>query len=119
MMWARLNDKGVVEELIDVSPNGRFHESIVWVEASKSVLIGDVYENGKFIRVGCDVRAKEKYGILIAEASQKIDVLGDAIELGMATDDEQAAYTAWRRYRVELTRLDLTETPIAWPEKPH
>lgn len=55
---------------------------------------------------------------LLAEANQHIAVLGDAVELGMATEDEQAAYTAWRRYRVELTRLDLTVTPIAWPEKP-
>ncbi|MCF5767969.1 tail fiber assembly protein [Aeromonas veronii] len=55
---------------------------------------------------------------LLIEANQHIAVLGDAVELGMATEDEQAAYTAWRRYRVELTRLDLTVTPIEWPEKP-
>lgn len=55
---------------------------------------------------------------LLAEANQHIAVLSDAVDLGMATADEQAAYNAWRRYRVELTRLDLTVTPIAWPEKP-
>lgn len=55
---------------------------------------------------------------LLIEANQHIAVLSDAIDLGMATEDEQAAYDAWRRYRVELTRLDLTVTPIAWPEKP-
>ncbi|RQM76234.1 tail fiber assembly protein [Aeromonas jandaei] len=55
---------------------------------------------------------------LLAEANQHIAVLSDAVDLGMATEDEQAAYNAWRRYRVELTRLDLTVTPIAWPEKP-
>lgn len=55
---------------------------------------------------------------LLAEANQYIAVLSDAVDLGMATEDEQAAYNAWRRYRVELTRLDLTATPIAWPEKP-
>lgn len=56
--------------------------------------------------------------VLLAEATQHIAVLGDAIELGIATEEEQAAYGAWRRYRVELTRLDLTFTPIVWPEKP-
>ncbi|WP_429220884.1 tail fiber assembly protein [Aeromonas veronii] len=55
---------------------------------------------------------------LLAEANQYIAVLSDAVDLGMATEDEQTAYNAWRRYRVELTRLDLTVTPIVWPEKP-
>lgn len=62
--------------------------------------------------------AAAKRNALLAEANQHIAVLSDAVDLGMATADEQAAYTAWRRYRVELTRLDLTVTPIAWPEKP-
>lgn len=62
--------------------------------------------------------ATAKRTALLAEANQHIAVLGDAVELGMATEDEEAAYTAWRRYRVELTRLDLTVTPIEWPEKP-
>ncbi|MFQ2192748.1 tail fiber assembly protein [Aeromonas jandaei] len=56
--------------------------------------------------------------VLMAEANQHIAVLSDAVDLGMATADEQASYNAWRRYRVELTRLDLTLTPIEWPEKP-
>lgn len=55
---------------------------------------------------------------LLATANQNIAVLADAVDLGMATDAEQAAYTAWRRYRVELTRLDLTVVPIQWPVKP-
>ncbi|WP_421234214.1 tail fiber assembly protein [Aeromonas enteropelogenes] len=55
---------------------------------------------------------------LLAKANQHIAVLGDAVDLGMATEAEQNTYNAWRRYRVELTRLDLTVTPIVWPEKP-
>lgn len=55
---------------------------------------------------------------LLAEANHQIAVLGDAVDLGMATEAEQNTYNAWRRYRVELTRLDLTVTPIVWPEKP-
>ena len=45
-------------------------------------------------------------------------ILADAVDLGMATDAEQAAYTAWRQYRVLISRLDLTQQPIAWPPKP-
>ncbi len=55
---------------------------------------------------------------LLAEANHQIAVLGDAVDLGMATEAEQNTYNAWRRYRVELTRIDLTVTPIVWPEKP-
>ncbi|HGE8241986.1 tail fiber assembly protein [Aeromonas veronii] len=62
--------------------------------------------------------ASARRSALLAEANQYIAVLSDAVDLGMATADEQAAYNAWRRYRIELTRLDLTVTPIAWPEKP-
>lgn len=56
--------------------------------------------------------------VLLVEANQRIAVLGDAIDLGMATEKEQGSYNEWRRYRVELTRLDLTVTPIFWPAKP-
>lgn len=55
---------------------------------------------------------------LLAETNQIIAVLSDAVDFGIATESEQAAYNAWRRYRIELTRLDLTVTPITWPEKP-
>lgn len=52
------------------------------------------------------------------EANQQITILADAVELGMATPEEQAAYTAWRQYRVQLSRLDLATPPIQWPPKP-
>jgi len=55
----------------------------------------------------------------LAEANQQIAVLADAVELGIATEAEQAAYTAWRQYRVLLTRLDLTQSPVPWPPKPN
>ncbi|MGU5630166.1 tail fiber assembly protein [Aeromonas caviae] len=55
----------------------------------------------------------------LAEANQQIAVLADAVELGMATEEEQAAYTAWRQYRVLLTRLDPTLSPVPWPPKPN
>lgn len=63
-------------------------------------------------------QAEEKRNALMAEANQQIAILADAVDLGMATDAEQAAYIAWRQYRVELSRLDLTQQPITWPPKP-
>lgn len=84
----------------------------------------DVWDNDKWVAdpdaeaAAALAAATAKRNALLAEANQCIAVLSDAVDLGMATADEQAAYNAWRRYRVELTRLDLTVTPIAWPEKP-
>mgnify|MGYP001222966962 CR=1 FL=1 len=74
-----------------------------------------------------DVTAEQAYQLqqayaqrntLIVEANQYIAELGDAVELGMATPAEQTAYTAWRQYRVQLSRLDVTQHPIEWPAKP-
>lgn len=55
---------------------------------------------------------------LMREANERIAVLGDAVDLGMATDDEVTALTAWRQYRVYLARLDLSQQPVQWPPPP-
>ena len=41
----------------------------------------------------------------MADASQHIAVLQDAVDLAMATAEEEAALKSWRRYRVLLSRL--------------
>lgn len=70
-------------------------------------------EDAAAIAMSMDTRSS-----LLAEANQRIAVLGDAVDLGMATEGEVDSYNAWRRYRVELTRLDLTIQPVNWPAKP-
>lgn len=53
------------------------------------------------------------------EASNAIAPLQDADELDMATEDERAVLSLWKRYRVMLNRLDLSKAPdIQWPERP-
>ncbi|MFK0666964.1 tail fiber assembly protein [Aeromonas salmonicida] len=64
-------------------------------------------------------QAEAQCNMLMAEANQQIAVLADAVDLGMDTEAEQSAYTAWRQYRVLLTRLDLTQSPVPWPPKPN
>lgn len=41
----------------------------------------------------------------MTEAARQIAVLQDAVDLGIATDAEAAGYTAWRKYRVLLSRV--------------
>ena len=68
--------------------------------------------------------ASDKIGTLQSE----IDVLQDATNLDMATDEELARLpraaselTAWKRYRVLLSRVEAQAgfpDAIEWPEKP-
>jgi len=64
-------------------------------------------------------QAEQHKGNLISEASQTISILQDAVDLDMATDDEKARLTAWKKYRVLLNRVDTSNAPdIKWPDKP-
>ncbi|MRT03761.1 tail fiber assembly protein [Ewingella americana] len=56
---------------------------------------------------------------LISKASAIISPLQDAIDLNMATDEEQESYKAWKLYRVQLSRVDTSLAPdISWPTSP-
>ncbi|WP_323838450.1 tail fiber assembly protein [Photorhabdus africana] len=55
----------------------------------------------------------------IVEASQKIAPLQDAVDLGIATKEEETALLVWKKYRVMLNRIDISQVPdIEWPEQP-
>ena len=56
----------------------------------------------------------------MSEAARQIAVLQDAVDLGIATQQESDAYTAWRRYRVLLSRVqsDLAYPNVQFPEQP-
>ncbi|WP_181377708.1 tail fiber assembly protein [Limnobaculum xujianqingii] len=66
--------------------------------------------------------------IRVAEIEQKqrlnavtalIDPLFDAVDLGIATADEKQRYDELRKYRVLLSRVDISKAPdIDWPEVP-
>lgn len=56
---------------------------------------------------------------LISKASEEIAPLQDAVDLSMATDEEEASLKEWKKYRVLLNRVDTSTAPdIDWPEKP-
>ena len=61
----------------------------------------------------------EKKSALIAEATNVIAPLQDAVDLDMATDDETKLLLAWKKYRVLLMRVDTSTAPdIEWPTPP-
>lgn len=64
-------------------------------------------------------QAEEKRAELMGIANQKIAPLQDAVDLDMATNEERALLTGWKKYRVELNRIDTNAAPdIDWPEVP-
>lgn len=54
----------------------------------------------------------------LAVASGMIATLQDAVDLAMATPSEEASLLDWKRYRVMLTRIDVSAHPITWPISP-
>lgn len=53
---------------------------------------------------------------LLNEATQQIGVLQDAVDLGMATDEEVLNLKSWKQYRVLLNRVDVNSaSDIEWP----
>nr|WED69224.1 tail fiber assembly protein [Pectobacterium colocasium] len=53
-----------------------------------------------------------------AAANTRITELSYAVDLAIATDEEQERLTQWKIYLVTLSRIDLTATPVVWPEAP-
>ncbi|EAP6911041.1 tail fiber assembly protein, partial [Salmonella enterica] len=52
-------------------------------------------------------------------ANEKIRPLQDAVDLGIATDEEIQKLGAWKRYRVEINRIDTSNLlDISWPLPP-
>ncbi|HDL7647218.1 TPA: tail fiber assembly protein [Yersinia enterocolitica] len=63
--------------------------------------------------------AEQKKQYLLSEASTKIQILHDSIELELATETTEAELLAWRKYRVQLNQLDISVAPdIDWPSMP-
>ncbi|HAT1572677.1 TPA: tail fiber assembly protein, partial [Kluyvera cryocrescens] len=56
---------------------------------------------------------------LRAAADDEIDWLQDAVDSGIATDEEITLLAAWKAYRVQLMRIKTDAAPyIEWPTPP-
>ncbi|RJL04350.1 hypothetical protein D5066_01255 [Enterobacter chuandaensis] len=52
-------------------------------------------------------------------ASKAIAPLQDAVDLGIATDEEETLLLKWKSYRIQLNRTELNIAPdIQWPVAP-
>ncbi|MBC6659640.1 tail fiber assembly protein [Morganella morganii] len=56
---------------------------------------------------------------LMSEASDAIAPLQDAVDLDMATPEEESALKEWKKYRVLLNRVDTSPgVGVVWPTRP-
>ncbi|ELF8282504.1 tail fiber assembly protein [Escherichia coli] len=56
---------------------------------------------------------------LLSMVASKIAPLQDAVDLGMATPEEESALKEWKKYRVLVNRVDThLGANVVWPEKP-
>ncbi|WLW59810.1 tail fiber assembly protein [Achromobacter sp. PD1] len=58
---------------------------------------------------------------LLRDAATRIAPLQDAVDLGVATEEEDAKLLAWKRYRVALNRIEQQPgypSDFVWPERP-
>lgn len=63
--------------------------------------------------------AVQQKNSLRSAADYQIDWLQDAVDSGIATDEETALLAAWKTYRVQLMRIDTKQAPdIEWPTPP-
>ena len=56
---------------------------------------------------------------LLEQANSKIAPLQDAVELALATKEEEDSLLAWKKYRIQLSRVNSSLAPdIEWPPLP-
>lgn len=116
----------------DVAPI-EFESGVTAIEVTKdmTVGIGYIYSQEKFtapptteeeqaaIDASTILANTSSKDALMNEASQRISVLQDAVDLDMATKEESTALPLWKKYRVLLSRVTAnTSNEINWPSKP-
>jgi hypothetical protein len=126
--YARIENQRVAEIVsLSVKPEKLYHPSLVWVEITALSEQPDInynYRDGVFTVPVTDAEnaaliASSRLAAETDEASRIIAPLQDAVDISIATDEEIARLAEWKRYRVELSRVDTSKAPdIAWPVRP-
>ncbi|EJB5589363.1 tail fiber assembly protein [Salmonella enterica] len=104
-----ISDPGPLpENVTSVSPGGGYKK---WDSKAQ------VWVNDEAAEAAARLREAEgTKNRLLQIASGKIAPLQDAVDLGLATDEEKSQLAEWKKYRVLVNRVD-TSSPI-WPEIP-
>lgn len=94
-------------DIIPIAPDGDFlkWDGMAWVKDEEAEIVANIHE------------AEAKKLGLMQRANERIAPLQDAIDLGMATNEEEKLLGKWKKYRVQLMRVDTSAAPdIHWPD---
>lgn len=126
--YARIENQRVAEIVaLNVKPEKLYHPSLVWVDITALPEQPDInyrYSDGVFTAPEIDAEnaaliASSRLAAEMDEANRTIVPLQDAVDIGIATNAEIARLAEWKRYRVELSRIDNSKAPdITWPVRP-
>ncbi|WHU84816.1 tail fiber assembly protein [Pantoea agglomerans pv. betae] len=126
--YARIENQRVAEIVaLNVKPEKLYHPSLVWVDITALPEQPDVnyrYSDGVFTAPVTESEnaaliASSRLAAEMDEANRTIAPLQDAVDISIATDEEITRLTEWKRYRVELSRIDTSKAPdIEWSVKP-
>nr|DAL32494.1 MAG TPA_asm: tail fiber assembly protein [Caudoviricetes sp.] len=122
------DEAGIIRSISrDVSNIYPRNLSVVEVEIgteNKNVDIsgGWVFDNGEikprqYSQKELYAQAEAKKTELLSAAAASIAPLQDAVDEGMATEEETAALSEWKKYRVRVMRVDTTKPE--WPTPPN
>ncbi|ENO0674863.1 tail fiber assembly protein, partial [Escherichia coli] len=92
-----------------LSPEGEYQKwnGTAWVKDTEAEKLFRIRE------------AEETKNSLMQAANEHIAPLQDAVDLEIATEEENSLLEAWKKYRVLLNRVNTTTAPdIEWPVAP-
>lgn len=115
--------RSISMDVTSIYPRGFSVVEVDITEANKSVDIfgGWVFDNGEikprqYSQEELRAQAEAKKTELLSAAATSIAPLQDAVDEGMATAEETAALSEWKKYRVKVSRVDISKPE--WPPLP-
>lgn len=101
--------------------------SVVEVDITKDIKSVDIFggwifadgeiKPRQYSQEELSAQAEEKKSELLSAATAAIAPLQDAVDEGIATVEETAALSEWKKYRVRIMRVDTTKPE--WPTPPN
>lgn len=126
--YARIENQHVAEIVVlNVKPEKLYHPSLVWVDITALPEQPDInyrYSDGVFTVPETDAEnaalvASSRLAAEMDDANRTIAPLQDAVDISIATEEENTRLLEWKLYRVALSRIDVSKAPdIKWPARP-
>ncbi|MGI8487393.1 tail fiber assembly protein [Pectobacterium sp. S5] len=98
------------------------------LQANQTLLVPtsefDKWEDGQWVtdleaqRQVLVANKKVELNTRLSQASERIQVLSDAVELNLATEEEKNELKAWKTYRLQLSRVDINLEGFIFPDAP-